>query len=239
MKLQDFRARAAETEADRLRGLGYDVVVVERPDHDSPSPRKNGIPAIFEVSELERYKAELAAAPAQGVALDRVPPPTPLLDFSAWRFYPTCPNCSGRRLNVEGIGEVNGRDFDVVTVILGLKHADVSCLRPKQYDPGDKRDCGWSGEARELSWPCFGCGLRKPGAARGTCPECAAPPPTTAAVAEEATPQSIGDFEFPTAVQEGPIPIVGDPEPVRAPNVTCSDPADQHPDRRRKRRRRH
>lgn len=176
-KFRDLRQRAAEFELRALKAKGMDVVVVQRRSEGSPSPLHT-TPAIFLVADLRRYERELADAKKAGVKTEP-PPPPPVLDFAAWSFYPTCPRCRGRRVQVDGVGLVNGRTFDVVETVLEVaESARASCLRPVlgSSAPSSSSDCGWAGTVAELCYPCFRCGKRSPGARSGVCSSCSSAP---------------------------------------------------------------
>jgi hypothetical protein len=160
---RQVRQLAAEYEAEQLRIQGYDVVVVGRRDPDEVSPA-NKIPAIFERAELNRYQAEQAAAGVAGIDPSRIAPPSPLLDFGSWRYPAVCPRCSGRRLEVKGVGYIYHRS-EVVELD---PEAEVKCLRPRVGIAS--KDCGWSGKVRDLHRRCYTCGEMREGVTDGTCP---------------------------------------------------------------------
>lgn len=172
---RELREKAARLEAERLTKQGYVVSVQLVRDPDSPTPLDR-IPAIYEVSDLEAHKRAREAAKAAGIREDLVPPPVALLDYSAWTFYPTCPNCNARRLEVHGIGYIDGRDPELSTKLAAIDAgASARCLRPAN-EARPERSCGWAGTAGELRYSCFSCGERKAGAVSGECPECSGAP---------------------------------------------------------------
>lgn len=175
---RELRTMAAEAERDRLVAEGRDVVLVERADPEAVSPNQR-IPAIYDRAELERHARAREEAPKLGIRADSLPPPSPVLDYAAWRHYPVCPKCRGRMLRVEGcpgVSDVDWRDQDLAAKMSKHGSATVRCARPAlgEDSRGRNRDCGWSGRAKDLLWPCFGCGTRRPGAVDGSCAECAA-----------------------------------------------------------------
>lgn len=171
-KFRALRRRAAEFEAKRLSDDGRVVIVIDRRDPDAETPIET-IPAIFDRADLDEHQHECARAASEGRRAEDVPPPVPLLDYSAWSYFAVCPRCSGRRLEVQGVGFVNGTEWDAVEKLLAAPaKARAKCLRPSIE--GAARNCGWTGKAGELLYPCFGCGVAKAGAAGGQCAECAA-----------------------------------------------------------------
>lgn len=171
-KFRALRKRAAEREAKRLIAAGREVVVIDRNDPDANTPLEK-IPAIFDRGDLEQHKRDQERAPQEGRRAEDVPPPIALLDYSAWTYFAKCPRCQGRRLEVVGVGFVDGREWPAVERLLAAPgNARVLCLRP--VVDGAARNCKWTGKVSELLYPCFECGLSKPGAASGKCPECAA-----------------------------------------------------------------
>lgn len=169
---RELRQLAAEYEAERLSKT-FDVVIVQRRDESAVSSIHK-IPAIFERSELARHEREVKAAASRGLDPSQIAPPVALLDFSAWAYYPSCPKCLGRRLLLVGQVDhhLNGRAFSDAVFAQENPEVEARCARAHLPVRGRDRNCGWAGKAKDLAYPCFGCGMKSPSSVDGLCSGC-------------------------------------------------------------------